>query len=228
MTMSACALRSVWLRALPAVRVRQTLVVPDVENNNLLVFSRVENQRNTPCTVELRYAVSQEGNAVADAVIPAQTVSLKPGEVAEIKVLGTGKGLRPYTPAQPVLARLCTSVVENGAAVDVEDTRFGYRSVKVKAGHLTLNGQPVTFLGTGPNITPLLGGEDGTTMARMRLCTLDYMDEVGMFHYPYVTDTWPGAEWDLINNDRYWQRDREQGVELVWLYGSHPCAPAGT
>ena len=107
--------------------------------------------------------------------------------------------------------------------MDVEDTRFGYRSVQVKGGRLALNGQPVTFLGTGPNITPLLGGEDGTTMARMRLCPLDYMDEVGMFHYPYVTDTWPGNEWDLINNDRYWQRDREQGIELIWLYGSHPC-----
>ena len=89
-----------------------------------------------------------------DAMIPSKTVSLKPGEVAEIKVVGTGAGLRPYTSAQPVLAKLSTSVLENGAAVDVEDTRFGYRSVQVKGGRLALNGQPVTFLGTGPNITP--------------------------------------------------------------------------
>ena len=24
-----------------------------------------------------------------------------------------------------------------------------------------------------------------------------------------------------MNNDRYWRRDREQAVEVVWLYGSH-------
>ena len=217
----ACALGSVWLRALPAVRVRQTLVVPDVENDKLLVFSRVENVRNVPCTVELRYAVFQEGKPVADAAIPAQTVSLKPGEIAEIKVVGRGKGLRPYTPAQPVLTKLSTSVVENGAAVDMEETRFGYRTVKVKGSGLTFNGQPITFLGTGPNICPMLGGEDGTTIAR---CSppRDYIDEVGVFHYPYVTSTWPGAEWELLNNDRYWRRDRQQGVEQVWLDGSRP------
>ena len=71
--------------------------------------------------------------------------------------MGSGKGLRAYTSAQPVLSKLSTSVLENGAAVDVEETRFGYRSVKVKDGRLTLNGQPVTFLGTGPNIAPMLG-----------------------------------------------------------------------
>ena len=216
----ACALGSVWLRALPAVRVLQTLVVPDVQSDKLLVFSRIQNVRNTPCTVEVRYAVSQEGKAVAAAVIPVQTISLAPGGVAEIKVEGTGKGLRPYTSAQPVLAKLSTSIVENGAVVDVAEARFGYRSVKVKDGRLTLNGRPVTFLGTGPNICPMLNGEDGTTIARLPP-PLDYIDETGIFHYPYITNTWPGAEWELLNNDRYWQRDREQAVEQIWLNGSH-------
>jgi hypothetical protein len=216
----ACALAGVWLRALPAVRVLQTLVVPDVPKGKLLVLSRVQNVRSTPCTVELRYTVAQQGQTVAAATVPAQTVTLKPGEIAAVKAVGSGQGLRPYTSAEPVLAKLSTSVVEHRAVVDVENTRFGYRSVSVKDGRLTLNGQPITFLGTGPNISPPLE-EDGTTIARLPP-PLDYIDEVGVFHYPYITNTWPGAEWDLINNDRYWQRDRAGAVEMVWLHGSHP------
>ena len=236
-----CALGNVWLRALPAVRVLQTLVVPDVQNNQLLVLNRVQNVRSTPCTVELRYGVEQEGKSIVDAKIPSQTVTLKPGQIVEVKTLGTvepahgkglldglfgpkganeKKGLQKYTPAHPILAKLSTSVVEKGATLDVEETRFGYRSVTMKDKHLSLNGQPVTFLGTGPNVFPSLDHEDGATIARMPPA-LDFIDEVGIFHYPYVTMTWPGAEWELINNDRYWQRDRDQGVELVWCNGSH-------
>ncbi|MCY3020268.1 MAG: hypothetical protein NTW87_14715, partial [Planctomycetota bacterium] len=220
---TACALGSVWLRALPAVRVRQTLVVPDVERNSLLVFSRVENARNDPCTVALRYAFSQEGTDVPAAVVPAQTVALKPGEVLEVKATGTANGLKPYTSSQPVLTRLRTSVVEKGAVVDVEEMRFGYRSVTVQGGLLALNGKPVTFLGTGPNVCPLPGREDGTTIARLvQVTTLDSMDEVGIFHYPPICSSWPASEWPLLNNERYWQRDRDLAVETIWLYASRP------
>ena len=174
----ACALGSVWLRALPAVRVRQTLVVPDVENDKLLVFSRVQNMRNAPCTVELRYAVSQEGKAVADAAIPAQTVSLKPGEIGGNQGRGNGQGLAavhagPAGPGEAVHQRR-----GKRRRLDVEETRFGYRTVKVKGSGLTLNGQPVTFLGTGPNICPAArrrGRHDDCPLPP----PLDYIDEVG-------------------------------------------------
>ena len=101
--------------------------VPDVERANFSVFSRVQNARNAPCAVELRYAVSQEGKPVPDAAIPAQ----KPCRSSRAKrrksrLRGTGRGLRPYTPAQPILVKLSTSVVEDGKTVDVE-IRFGYR-----------------------------------------------------------------------------------------------------
>lgn len=233
----ACGLADVWLRALPAVHVVQTLVVPDVPNNKLLVFSRVQNVRNTPCTVELRYAITQEGNAVAGVKIPPQTVTINPGQTAEVHVVGTvdrgggalsglfapkgEKRLQEYTSAHPVLSCLATSVVENGTVGDTDRTRFGYRSVSVEGDHLILNGKRITFLGTGPNVYPQLEGEDGTTIARMPPA-LDFIDELGVFHYPMLTNTWPGTEWELINNDRYWQRDRESAVEIIWQHASHP------
>ena len=220
----ACGLGFVWLRALPAVRVWQTLVVPDVDRGEVIVFNRVQNTRNTPVTVELRYTVAQEGKDVAEAV-PSQTLTLNPGEVREVKAVGKGQGLRTYTPAHPVLAKLSTSIVENGKTLDVQDVRFGYRTVKVKGSGLTLNGKPVTFLGTGPHGGlgyDLFERENGTTVSRMLEMEIDELDEIGRFHYPFASISWPAGEWDLLNNDRYWQRDREQGVEQVWLHGSRP------
>ena len=242
----AAGLAYVWLRAMPAVRVRQTLVVPDVDRGEVIVFNRVENTRDTAVTVELRYSFAQEGNDVAGVAVPPQTLTLQPGEVKEAKAVGNvapirgkgildslfgpkganeKKGLQQYTPAHPVLTKLATSVLENGKALDVQESRFGYRTVKVKGAGLTLNGKPVTFLGTGPQ-----GGaghdvferENGTTVSRCPPLEMDEMDEIGRFHYPYASMSWPAAEWELLNNDRYWKRDQEQGVEQVWVHGSRP------
>ena len=241
----AAGLGYVWLRALPAVRVRQTLVVPDVDHGEVIVFNRVQNTRDTAVTVELQYSFAQEGKAISNATVPSRTVTLKPGEIVEVKSVGKvtpprGAGflglgrlfepksekekncLQPYTPAQPILTQLATSILENGKALDVQEVRFGYRTVKVKGAGLTLNGQPVTFLGTGPEGIDLFEGEDGTTVSRCAPLQMDEMDEIGRFHYPYASMSWPAAEWELLNNDRYWQRDQDQGVEQVWIHGSRP------
>jgi len=52
---------------------------------------------------------------------------------------------------------------------------------------------------------------DGTTVSRCLPLEVEALDEVGRFYYPYDSNSWPAAEWELLNNDRYWQRDREQG-----------------
>ncbi len=222
-------LAGVWLGALPEVRVRQTLVIPDVDKGQVIVFNRVENRSKDPCTVELRYAMSQQGKEVPQATVPSQSVTLKPGEIVEVKSVGNGQGLRPYTPASPVLTKLATTVTEKGLfskkVLDVEEMRFGYRTVKVKGAGLTLNAQPVALLGTGPMGSghEIFDRENGTTVSRCLPYSLDAMDEVGRLYYPYITSSWPAAEWELLNNDRYWQRDCDLGVERIWEMGSRPC-----
>ena len=118
-------LAGVWLRRCPEVRVRQTLVIPDVDKGQVIVFNRVENRSKDPCTVELRYAMSQQGKEVPQATVPSQSVTLKPGEIVEVKSVGNGQGLRPYTPASPVLTKLATTVTEKGLfskkVLDVEE-----------------------------------------------------------------------------------------------------------
>ena len=73
-------------------------------NNKLLVFNRVQNVRTTPCTVELRYAVEQEGKAVGDVAIPSQPVTLQPGEIAEVKAVCRRHTSQDGIPGRPFWA----------------------------------------------------------------------------------------------------------------------------
>ncbi len=198
---------SVHLVTTPAVRVRQTLVIPDVEKGSLAVLSRIENHRDQPCTVELGYQVFQEGKLVKDAVIPSQTVSLKAGEVAEVRAGGQGKGLRPYTSVDPVMARLVTTLRVNGVAADAQGQRFGYRTVKVKDGSLNLNGQPLSVSG----LTCCEAGqrfferENGIRLRRSwhldRMAT-DLWSELGIFSNPLVPYT-SVESWEQLTTKSY-------------------------
>ena len=91
----------------------------------------------------------------------------------------------------PVLACLSTSVVlENGG---IQDTTVRGSAIVASPCKPPPDPQRPTghFLGTGPNVYPQLESEEGTTIARMPP-PLDYIDELGVFHYPYLTNTWPG------------------------------------
>jgi hypothetical protein len=215
-------LGSVWLRTMPAVRVRQTLVLPDVEKGALQVLTRVENTRGETHTVELRYAAFQQGRPTV-AAIPAQRVTLKPHETAEVRTRGNGKGLEPYTPARPVLAGLVTTLIENDVPVDVQAQRFGYRSIKVKGKDLTLNGRPLFLFGSGPiaGTQEYLERENGMEISRGLNVDYSFADEIGRLHY--VSFGGEGLSWENINNETYWAAERDLSLELVWNHGSHPC-----
>ena len=217
---------SVRLVTTPAVRVRQTLVLPDVEKGTLTALNRIENRRGEPCTVEMSYQVFQEGKLVKDAVIPSRTVSLKPGEVMEVRAQGRGKGLRPYSSVDPVLDRLVTTLTVQGAAADAQEQRFGYRSVKVKDGSLNLNGQPVHLSGLtcGESSQRFFERENGLRLRRswhLDRNATDLWSEMGIFSNPVVP--YISVEtWEQMNNEKLWERGRQNAVETLWSEGSRP------
>ena len=201
-------------------------MIPDVEKGSLAVLSRIENHRDQPCTVELGYQVFQEGKLVKDAVIPSQTVSLKAGEVAEVRAGGQGKGLRPYTSVDPVMARLVTTLRVNGVAADAQGQRFGYRTVKVKDGSLNLNGQPLSVSGLTcceagqrfferENGIRLLAGV-GIWTGWPPTC-----GPSGIFSNPLVPYT-SVESWEQLNNEKLWERVRQNAVETLWSEGCRP------
>ena len=218
-----CNLGSVRLEVSPAVHVRQTLVLPDVEANAIVVLSRVENTRNTPCEVDLKYQAFQEGKAVEGA-FDAQHVSLKPGQVVEVRAKGVVKGLKPYTWREPVLAKMSTTIVEAGATLDVQEQRFGYRDVKVKGDTIALNGQPFHPLGKGCNDSAqeYVERENGMQTSRGLVVSDNFGDEIGRLAYPLICCI-PVESWEQLNNDKLWERDRANAIEVLWSDGNHPC-----
>jgi hypothetical protein len=219
-------LGSVRLCRMPAVRISQSLVVPDVERNTLLVWACLENLRDMPVQMDLRCAVSQDGLA-ARVDFPAKKVTLAAHGKSEVRVVGqVVGGLRPYTMLDPALAKITLTLEEQGTVRDVCDQRFGYRTVKVDGPRLTLNGKPVTLLGTGPAFGRLehLERESGTDVSRGLdgPGSLAWQDEVGRFYYVPIADTLVES-WDKLNNTNYWNSARSNAVETVRKLGSMPA-----
>jgi len=124
------------------------------------------------------------------------------GRVFESKEAREKKELQSYTPAHPILTKLATTVLENGKAADVQEVRFGYRTVKVKGAGLTLNGQPVsaTFHGRdifAPVAAHVAAGERPSRMGRI---IEDYVRSG--FERPQRTgeQTWTGQ---VLHIDRF-------------------------
>ena len=200
-------LGSVNLRAVPEVRVKQSLVVADAEQGKLRIMTRLENNGGQPRQVTLHFEAFQNGKAVAVA-IPEKSVTVTNGTVAEVAVDGPSGDLVPWTPRNPVLARLATTVLENGKVLDAFDRRFGYRDLKIKGAGLFLNGKPIKFFGDGcmyyEKDKPIDFYEQdiGVNFHRGELHGQDIYDEIGFLRLGkgYVSGD---RSWQNLNNEKY-------------------------
>ena len=240
------------LRTAPPVRVERSLIVTDVEKGQLRVFTRVRNEDSQPHKVTLQFQVFQYGSAV-DAPIPEQTVTVAPRSVLQVlcsapvraasetpHVLATKEPLIPYTPANPILARLMTRLMEDDKPLDRFDLRFGYRSLR-PTGPLSasgpseqtvgmmFNGKPVNLYGaTFRNSPDLFEGMDSVRFGRCQYelplpaQVRDYYDEIGYlltFGFDVVGNE---ASWKKLNNRKYWDNATQGVLDIVWDWGSHP------
>ena len=217
-------LRSVYLCAAPDVRVTQSLVVADAEQGKLRIMTRLENDGDQPRQVTLRFEAFQNGKALS-VPIPEKNVTVPPnGAITEVSVDAPAGDLTPWTQWNPVLARMTTSVVENGKVLNTFDRRFGYRDLKIKGTGLFLNGKPVGFIGgcNGPAPSDVLEGDSGVNFLRTPAYGVpDLWDEIGV---PYMLPFDLGGDffWATLNNDKYWNSYYHQSLETVWNEGSHP------
>jgi hypothetical protein len=226
------ALSRVLLRGVPSVRVKQTLVMSEVEKGQIKIFARVANDDTQPHQVALKFKVFQNGQPL-DVAIPDQTVELAPRSVKQVVVEAPAGTLIPYTPKNPVLARLETAVTEQGQTLERYNQRFGYRSIRVQGTGLVMNGQPVKLLGASfRSATEVFEGEDGVDIMRTGPRPQgwweqwDLYDEIGYLHYPAVDVATNEGSWKKINNQTYWDDAKQSLVELIWTVGLHPCVVA--
>jgi hypothetical protein len=211
---------SVYLRAVPEVRVKQSLVVSDADRGKLRVMTRLENSGDQPRQVTLRFAVFQNGKPVA-VPIPEKSVTVTNGTVAEVAVDAPAGDLATWTPRNPVLAKMVTTVLENGKVLDTFDRRFGYRDMKIKGTGFVLNGKPIRFIGVccGGSPQDFYEGDLGVNFMRGTSAFPELADEIGVPHlwtvYQCGDNTWP-----KLNNKKYWDSWRHYVVETVWNEGS--------
>ena len=222
-------LKSVYLRAVPEVRVKQSLVVSDAEQGTLRVMTRLENGGDQPRQVTLRFAVFQNGKPVA-APIPEKTVTVTNGTLAEVAVDAPAGDLAPWTPRNPVLAKMVTTVLENGKVLDTFDRRFGYRDLKIKGTQFALNGKRIRLFGSavGPAPKDFIEADIGVNFCRVNdsYCKIenqDLYDEIGV-PFLFAVQTKMDSTWKKLNHQKYWDSWRHFVLETVWNEGSHAGA----
>jgi hypothetical protein len=213
-------LKSVHLRAVPEVQVKQSLVVSDVEQGRLRIMTRLENAGSRLRQVTLRSQAFQTGRAVA-VPIPEKSVTIPAGAVVEVAVESPAGELAPWTPRNPVLAKMVTTVVENGRVLDTFERRFGYRSLRVKGMKLLLNGKPVRFFGgcNGPAPHDFLEADCAVNFLRGQGASADLWDEIGV-PYLYTVYNCGDKTWKKLSNKKYWDTWRHFVLETVWNQGS--------
>jgi hypothetical protein len=225
----AVGVEKVTLRTAPAMRVKESLIIPDVEKKQLRVFTRLRNEDSRPHKVMLAFQVEQLGKPVK-APIPEQTVTVEAGSVKDVPLDGEAGELAEYTFAKPVLARLTTTLSEDGKPIDRLDQRFGYRSVRVQGTGILLNAQQWKPYGASFHRSEMT--LEGMDCARVMRATYDrpsrseerdYFDEIGIFQYPAMEVIWNTAAWKLLNNEKYWADAKQAVIDKIWECGSHPC-----
>jgi hypothetical protein len=213
-------IKSVYLRAVPEVRVKQNLVVSDAGQGKLRIMTRLENSGDQPRQVTLRFEAFQNGKPVA-VTIPEKNVTVASGAVTEVSVDAPAGELVQWTPRNPVLAKMVTTVLENGQVLDTFDRRFGYRDLKIKGTGFLLNGKPARFFAAcnGLSAEDIYERDTGINLDRGNNNYQDLWDEIGL---PYLYTVWNCASnsWPKLSNVEYWASWRHFVMETVWNEGS--------
>ena len=199
---------------------KQNLVVSDVEQGKLRIMTRLENAGNRPREVTLHSQAFQHGRAVAVS-IPDKTVTVAAGTVTEVAVEAPAGELACWTPRNPVLAKMVTTVAENGRVLDAFARRFGYRSLRVEGMKLLLNGKPVRFFGicNGSPLNDILDADCAVNLMRGHGVCPDLWDEIGV-PYLYTVYNCGDKTWKKLANKKYWDTWRHFVMEMVWDQGS--------
>jgi hypothetical protein len=208
----------------PNLRVAQTVVLTQPDKNQIRVMSRVTNSSKIDKVVDISYDIFQEGKPT-NASLKKQKVHVPAGSQIEVESSGSAGDLKTYTTKTPILAKLQITLSENGNPIDQHFQRFGYRSLQVDKNGLLLNGKPTKlFGGFQHGKDAYLEQNDAITVSRDPYGgnTLDFLDEVGKFHYPFMGVGFMKT-WVDLNDKHRWDIRRQMAIKTIWDIGSHPC-----
>ena len=150
----------VYLWALPSVRTTDVFVQPQLDKDTLRADVTLRNDTDQPRRVSVAGSaspwVNEAGKDILSApepkwrldapvlALPAQEVTVPPGGEAVVTLQTPVAGkLKSWSPDAPNLYGLVVSVSADGADLDRQYTRFGWRQFQIEGKNLLLNGKPI-------------------------------------------------------------------------------------
>ena len=150
----------VYLWALPAVRVDDVFIQPQVDKDTLLAQVTLRNDTTQPQSVQVGGDISPWVNLAGTDVLsapepkwkldapvlalPGASVTVPSGGTAQVTLqVPVGGKLKLWSPDTPNLYGMVLTVSGNGGVVDRKYTRFGWRQFHIVGKKLMLNGQPI-------------------------------------------------------------------------------------
>jgi beta-galactosidase len=156
--------QDVFLEAVPATRVQNIFVKPDVAKDELVLEVQVINQSNKAKKLTLdgtvKAWINKAGKDVLSAPeinwtlgntvlsVPPVTVTIAAGATQTITLRSKVQGkLKYWSPVTPNLYTVLVDTKENGRLLDRKAERFGWRSIIIKGKDFLLNGEKIQAVG---------------------------------------------------------------------------------
>ncbi|HEX4212462.1 MAG TPA: glycoside hydrolase family 2 TIM barrel-domain containing protein [Candidatus Dormibacteraeota bacterium] len=228
------------LQLVPAIRVEDLCVRPDLASGHISVRWTIRNDTEAAAEARCEVAIGSAGGTLLRRRTE-EGIAAPPGRTAAEADL-TLDEVRPWELADPFLYMAMVRV-EAGDLVDTREARFGFRDFRVRPdGFFELNGRPIFVRSTHTgNHVPITHDSTETDCLRRDLIylktagfnmvrylaglalpeQLDLCDEIGLMVYEE-----PRASWLLGDSPRMAERFEESVRQMVRRDRNHPSVTA--
>lgn len=147
--------REMALKAVPSVRVDDVFVQPSVRNQELVVEFTLRNDSGTARTVTLHNHVTDWQDDALKLSFPVQAVTIPAESETVVTVSVPWQNPQLWSPLNPHLYELVSSLRDGETVLDTLATRFGFREIWIEKSAdnsrswIVLNGNRQNFRGDG-------------------------------------------------------------------------------
>jgi len=140
-------LREVGLVATDPLHIDHTTIVaePSPGGGALSIRAEIANDRPEAVEADLTVRIADNGESLANTA--SKSVTLGPGERAELLLEHVIENAKQWSPDEPNLYTASIELRTGGRVADETTTRFGFRKIEAKDGKLLLNGEPIFLTG---------------------------------------------------------------------------------
>jgi hypothetical protein len=137
----------VWLRAYGTVHIEDAFIQTSFRKKILTVDYAVTNTDTQVRTVHIEADVVAAATGETEKSFTGPTVTLEPGETKVVQAVWEWSNPELWWPDSPTLYHLRSHLVADGATLDAETRRFGFREFWTLGNQFRLNGVRVNLFG---------------------------------------------------------------------------------